>query len=60
MKIERIDNSKAKAGKYRWRTRHANGEIGVWSEHYRNRADREHSIELHQAELASAPSVEVK
>lgn len=57
MKIEPIDNSRSKNGRFRWRTVHANGEIGVWSEHYRNRGDRDASILLHQQQLASAEIV---
>jgi len=60
MQIERIDNSRAKAGKFRWRTRHDNGRVGVWSENYHNRADRDASIAAHQAQLGSAEIVEVQ
>ena len=60
MKIERIDNSRSRNGRYRWRTRHDNGRIGVWSENYHNRVDRELSIATHQAELGDAEIVEAK
>jgi hypothetical protein len=45
---------------FRWRTvTIANGEIGVWSEHYRNRVDCERSIRAHRRYLGSSVVVSV-
>lgn len=59
MIIETIDNSRSQGGRFRWRTR-SKGRIGVWSESYHNRADRDASIEAHQRMLPEAEVKEVK
>lgn len=49
-----------RANRWRWRTVHGNGRIGVWSEGYHNKADCLASIEAHRRELPTAPIVETK